>query len=164
MSGPICSGCGVDLTRINGIDTTTALKVISEVGPDLSRFKSAKHFTSWLGCAGNEDFRGKILSAPASAPPTGRPRPCGWLPRFCVPASLPWRLLPSPVRLSRSPKAITPTTHKLARLIYTMLTKGTEYTDQGQDYYEERYRQRVMHHLAKRAEKPASTHPLAVTT
>lgn len=34
-----------------------------------------------------------------------------------------------------------------------MLTKGTEYTDQGQDYYEERYRQRVIHHLAKRAEK-----------
>ncbi|SDI18351.1 hypothetical protein SAMN05428952_11101, partial [Nitrosomonas sp. Nm132] len=30
--------------------------------------------------------------------------------------------------------------HKLARLIYTMLTKGEEYTDQGQDYYEERYR------------------------
>ncbi|SDI04135.1 hypothetical protein SAMN05428952_106411, partial [Nitrosomonas sp. Nm132] len=43
--------------------------------------------------------------------------------------------------------------HKLARLIYTMLTKGEEYTDQGQDYYEERYRQRVMHHLARRAEK-----------
>ena len=44
--------------------------------------------------------------------------------------------------------------HKLARLIYTMLTKDTEYTDQGQDYYEERYRQRVMYHLAQRAEKP----------
>lgn len=55
-------------------------------------------------------------------------------------------------RLDR-PKAITATAHKLARLIYTMLTKGTEYTDQGQDYYEERYRQRVMHHIAKRAEK-----------
>ena len=55
-------------------------------------------------------------------------------------------------RLDRA-KAITATAHKLARLIYTMLTKGTEYPDQGQDYYEERYRQRVMHHLAKRAEK-----------
>ncbi|KAG0092343.1 hypothetical protein BGZ92_010131, partial [Podila epicladia] len=38
--------CGTDLTRINGIDSTTALKVISEIGPDLSRFKNAKHFTS----------------------------------------------------------------------------------------------------------------------
>lgn len=34
-----------------------------------------------------------------------------------------------------------------------MLTKVAEYTGQGQDYYEKRYRQRVMHHLAKRAEK-----------
>jgi len=52
--------CGVDLTRINGIDTTTALKVISEVGPDMSRFKSAKHFASWLGlCPGTKISGGK---------------------------------------------------------------------------------------------------------
>ena len=41
--------CGVDLTRIDGIEVTTALKVMSEVGTDLSRFPSVKHFTSWLG-------------------------------------------------------------------------------------------------------------------
>ncbi|MDP1979178.1 hypothetical protein [Undibacterium sp.] len=50
-------------------------------------------------------------------------------------------------------KAITAVAHKLARLIYMMLTKGEEYTDQGQQYYEERYRERVLHHLAKKAEK-----------
>ncbi|MCK6424862.1 MAG: hypothetical protein L6Q75_07185 [Burkholderiaceae bacterium] len=46
------------------------------------------------------------------------------------------------------PKAVTAAAHKLARLIYAVLTKGQEYTDQGQDYYEERYRQRVLHNLA----------------
>jgi transposase len=51
------------------------------------------------------------------------------------------------------PKAVTAAAHKLARLIYTMLTKGEEYTDQGQDYYEERYRQRVLRQLAQRAKK-----------
>ncbi|MEO8132762.1 MAG: hypothetical protein ABI831_02105 [Betaproteobacteria bacterium] len=51
------------------------------------------------------------------------------------------------------PKAITAAAHKLARLIYIMLTKDTEYTDQGQDYYQERYRQRVLHALTKRAAK-----------
>ena len=40
---------------------------------------------------------------------------------------------------------------KLARLIYAMLTKGEEYTDAGQDYFEERYRQRVLHNLAQKA-------------
>ncbi|KMJ87300.1 transposase, partial [Achromobacter xylosoxidans] len=48
--------------------------------------------------------------------------------------------------------AITAAAHKLARLIYTLLTKGSEYVDQGELYYEERHRQRVLHHLTKRAE------------
>ena len=51
------------------------------------------------------------------------------------------------------PKAIAADAHKLDRLIYTMLTKGEEYTDKGQDYYEERYRESVLRNLAKRAEK-----------
>ena len=51
------------------------------------------------------------------------------------------------------PKAVTAAAHKLARLIYTMLTKGEEYTDQGHDYYEERYRERVLRQLTMRAEK-----------
>ena len=49
------------------------------------------------------------------------------------------------------PKAVTAAAHKLARLIYAMLTNGEEYTDRGQDYFEERYRQRVLHNLAQKA-------------
>jgi transposase len=147
--------CGVDLTRINGIDTTTALKVIVEVGTDLSRFKSAKHFASWLGlCPGTKISGGKV--------PSGASR------RTANRAAQALRLAAAALRSRQSamgayyrrlcarldrPKAITATAHKLARLIYTMLTKGVQYTDQGQDYYEERYRQRVMYHLARRAEK-----------
>ena len=44
--------------------------------------------------------------------------------------------------------------HKLARQIYAMLTQGKEYTDQGQDYFEERYRQRVVASLSRRAQQP----------
>ena len=51
------------------------------------------------------------------------------------------------------PKAITAAAHKLARLIYTMLTKGEAYTDQGQDYYEQRYREHLVNQITKRAEK-----------
>jgi len=147
--------CGVDLTRINGIDTTTALKVISEVGPDMSRFKSAKHFASWLGlCPGTKISGGKVLSG-ASKRTANRAAQALRLAAAALRSSQSslgayFRRLSA--RLDRA-KAITATAHKLARLISTMLTKGTEYTDQGQDYYEERYRQRVMHHLAKRAEK-----------
>jgi hypothetical protein len=40
-------------------------------------------------------------------------------------------------------KAVTACAHKLARLIYTLITKGEDYVDQGQAHYEEKYRQRV---------------------
>ena len=37
------------------------------------------------------------------------------------------------------------------------MTKGEEYTDQGQDYYEERYRERVLRQLLQRAQKMGMT-------
>ena len=147
--------CGVDLTRIDGIDVTTALTVISEVGPDMSRFPTVKHFACWLGlCPGTRITGGKVMSSKTK--------------RVANRAAQALRLAAAALRTSQSalgayfrrlcsrmdkPKAVTAAAHKLARLIYTMLTKGEEYTDQGQDYYEERYRERVLRQLAKRAEK-----------
>jgi transposase len=146
--------CGVDLTRIDGIDVTTALAVISETGTDMSRFPTVGHFTSWLGlCPGTKITGGKIMS--------------GKTKRVANRAAQALRMAAAALRSSKSalgacfrrmcsrmdkPKAVTAAAHKLARLVYTMLTKGEEYTDQGQDYFEERYRERVIHHLAKRAE------------
>ena len=49
------------------------------------------------------------------------------------------------------PKAITASAHKLARLVYFMLTKGQAFVEAGQDDYEERYRQRVVQNLTRRA-------------
>ena len=50
-------------------------------------------------------------------------------------------------------KAAAATAHKLARLIYAMLTKGEQYTDAGQEYFEERYRERVLRNLRQRAQQ-----------
>lgn len=147
--------CGVDLTRIDGIDVTTALAVVAEIGTDLSRFATVKHFTCWLGlCPGTKITGGKVMS--------GKTKRCANR------AAQALRLAAASLRTSQSAlgayyrrmcarmdkaKAVTAAAHKLARLIYTMLTKGEEYTDQGQQYYEERYRERVLHHLKLRAEK-----------
>ena len=147
--------CGVDLTRIDGIDVTTALAVISETGADMSRFPTVGHFASWLGlCPGTKITGGNVMS--------------GKTQRVANRAAHALRLVAAALRSSQSalgayfrrmcgrmdkPKAVTAAAHKLARLIYTMLTKGEEYTDQGQDYYEERYRERVLRQLAQRAEK-----------
>ena len=147
--------CGVDLTRIDGIDVTTALAVLAEIGADMSRFPTVRKFTNWLGlCPGTKITGGKVMS--------GRTK------RVANRASQALRLAAASLRSSKSalgayyrrlcgrmdkPKAVTAAAHKLARLIYTMLTKGEEYVDRGQEYYEERYQERVLHHLAKRAEK-----------
>ena len=48
--------------------------------------------------------------------------------------------------------AVTATAHKLARIIYSMLKEGTAYTDAGQDYYEQQYKQRVVRGLERRAQ------------
>ena len=147
--------CGVDLTRIDGVDVTTALAVVSEVGADMAKFPTVKHFTSWLGlCPGTKITGGKVMS--------------GKTKRVVNRAAQALRLAAAALRSSKSalgayfrrlcsrmdkPKAVTAAAHKLARLIYTMLTKGEEYTDQGQDYYEQRYRERVLRALSQRAAK-----------
>jgi transposase len=151
--------CGVDLTRIDGIDVTTALVVVSEIGTDMGRFPTDKHFASWLGlCPGTKITGGKVMS--------GKTKRCANR------AAQALRLAAAALRTSQSalgayfrrlsarmdkPKAVTAAAHKLARLIYSMLTKGEEYTDQGQAYYEERYRQRVLHNLNRRAQQLGMT-------
>ena len=123
------------------------------MGPNLLRFPSVKHFTSWLGlCPGTKISGGKKLSGKSRA---GANRAAQVL-RVAVPTlrksksalGAYYRRLCS--RLDKA-KAITAVAHKLARLIYTMLTKGTEYVDKGQVYYEERYRERVISNLKRRA-------------
>lgn len=147
--------CGVDLTRIDGVDVTTALAVVSEVGADMSKFATVKHFTSWLGlCPGTKITGGRVMSGKTA--------------RVVNRAAQALRLAAAALRSSKSalgayfrrlcsrmdkPKAVTAAAHKIARLIYTLLTKGQEYTDQGQDYYEERYRERVLRALSQRAAK-----------
>jgi hypothetical protein len=50
-----------------------------------------------------------------------------------------------------APKAITATAHKLARLVYSMLRYGTAYVDAGQQAYEQKYRERVLTNLQRKA-------------
>jgi hypothetical protein len=49
------------------------------------------------------------------------------------------------------PRANTATAHKLARMVYFMLTRGEAYVDQGQQRYDEQQRQRSIAALQRRA-------------
>jgi len=146
---------GVDLTSINGIDTNTALKVLAEIGTDMSRWKSSKHFASWLGLSpGTKISGGKILSS-VTKPVANKAAAALRMAAFTLfnsKSALGAYLRRQRARLG-APKAITATAHKLARLIYAMLTHGTAYVDAGQEYYEERYRVRVIQNLKRRAQE-----------
>jgi hypothetical protein len=52
-----------------------------------------------------------------------------------------------------APKAIAATAHKLARIVYRMLKHGKAYTDVGVEYYERRYRERLLKSLQRRADE-----------
>jgi transposase len=59
----LANWAGIDLTRINGLGLAAVMKILTEIGPDLSRFANVKHFCSWLGlCPGTKISGGKVLS------------------------------------------------------------------------------------------------------
>jgi transposase len=144
---------GVDLTRIDGLEALTVLKIIGEIGLDMNRWPTEKHFASWLGLSpGSKISGGKVLSA--------KTKKCASRAAHCL------RLAAYSLHQSKSAigaffrrkkaqlgpaKAITATAHKLARILYNMLKNGTEYKDIGQDYYEQRYKNRLVHNLKRRA-------------
>lgn len=145
---------GVDLTKIPSIGASTALTIISEIGLDMTRWRSAKAFASWLGlCPGNKVSGGKKLS--------GKTKPCANRAAVALrnAANTLYKsesafgafLRRMKARLG-SPKAITALAHKLAKLIYMMLKYGEEFVEKGVDYYEEIYRVRQENNLKRKAE------------
>jgi transposase len=59
--------CGVDLTRVIGLNVLSVLLIISEIGVDMSKWRNAKAFCSWLGlCPGNKISGGKVLDTRTS--------------------------------------------------------------------------------------------------
>ena len=144
---------GVDLTTIDGVDSYTALKVVSEIGLDMSRWPTVKHFASWLGLSPNTRVSGGRVMSSRTKPNANR-------------AATALRLAAQALHRSNSalgaflrrkkaqlgaPKAITATAHKLARIIYSMLMYGQEYVDAGAEYYERQYRSRALRNARRRA-------------
>ena len=149
----LANWAGVDLTRINGLGATTVLKILTEIGPDLSRFAGVKHFCSWLGlCPGTKISGGKVLSSRTKRA-ANRARQA-----LKLAAQSLWHSDSALGAFYRrlcgrmdKPRANTATAHKLARMLYFMLTRGEDFVDQGQQHYEEQQRQRSIAALKRRA-------------
>jgi len=149
----LANWAGVDLTRIDGLGVTVVMKLLTEIGPDVSRFANVKHFCSWLGlCPGNKISGGKVLSSRTKRS-AKRARQALKMAAMAL-----WHSSSALGAFYRrlcgrmdKPRANTATAHKLARMVYFMLTRGEAYVDKGQQHYEEQQRQRSIAALKRRA-------------
>lgn len=144
---------GTDLTQIHGIGPFLALRLVGECGTDLSRWPTAKHFTSWLTLSpGCKISGGKILSA-HTRKTSNRVTVALRLAAVTVGKSHTalgafYRRLAA--RIGNA-KAVTATARKIAVLFYNAMRFGMDYRDPGADYYEQQYRDRVIKQLHRRA-------------
>jgi transposase len=146
---------GADLTRINGISESAALGLISEIGINMSPWPTEKHFVSWLSlCPNNKITGGRVLKS-RTRKTVNRARTI-----LCLCAQ---SLLRSQSALGAfcrrlcsrigKPKGIIATAHKLAVLVYRMLRGGVDYTDIGQEQYDNQFKERALKSLARKAKE-----------
>ncbi len=124
---------GVDLMRINELGLTAVMKILSEIGTDLSHFATVKHSCSWLGlCPGTKISGGKVLSAKTK-------RSANRVRQTLKMAAMSLSHSDSALgafyrhlchRMDK-PRANTATAHTLACMLYFMLTRGEDFVDQG---------------------------------
>lgn len=144
---------GVDLTEVPGLDISSALKLISEIGTDMSRWPSEKHFTSWLGLSpGTKISGGKHLST-RTKPCKNRAAHIFRMAAFVSQKSashIGAFMRRKKVHLD-TPEVITAGANKLAKIVYLMIKEKSAFKDLGVGYYEERYQERALKNLEKRA-------------
>jgi hypothetical protein len=146
---------GVDLTAIEGIDAIHALTLVSELGSDFTKWPTVKHFTSWLGlCPNWKKTGGQVQS---SRTRKGKNRAAHAL-RLAA-----WGLIRSTSYLGAylrrqrsrlgSPKAVTATAHKLARIVYHLMRFGDGYVKRAEEVYAQEVRARLEKQLRRRAKE-----------
>ena len=143
----------VDLFAIPGLAADTLLTLASEVGFEMTPWKSEKHFASWLGlCPGTKLSGGKRLDRKTKR--NGN-RAAQAFRMAAASLARSQTALGAFYRRIRSRtdgrRAITATAHKIARNYYSMLTKGTTYVEAGQQAYEQLFKERRIKALKKQA-------------
>lgn len=153
LHGALYRLTGVDLTQVHGLDTLTVQKIITETGTDMSAWPSVKHFASWLTLAPHNAVSGGKLLRSRTQPSTNRAAQA-----FRLAAQSAGRTnsaLGAFYRRIRAkhgaPIAITATAHKIARIFYHMLKYRQPYKDPGQDHYEQKYRDRLIRNMQRKA-------------
>jgi len=150
---PLHQLSGADLSQLDGIGPYNALRLICEIGTDMSRWPSERHFTSWLTLApDNKVSGGRLLSS--RTPPSAN-RAAAVLRMAAVSLGRTQTALGAfyrrlAYRIGKA-KAITATARKLAILVYRTLKGDLVYQDPGAATYDLRHRESLVRRLRQRA-------------
>jgi transposase len=146
---------GVDLAAVDGLSDSLVQTILSEIGTDMSKWPTEKHFASWLGLAPHNDISGGRVLRSRTLPTDNR-------------AGKAFRQAATTMARSRSafgayyrrkrakggPQfAQVATAHKIARTVYYLLKHRVQYQDIGADFYEQKQRERELDSLRKKATK-----------
>lgn len=144
---------GVDVTMLEGIDQTTALVLVSELGFDLSKFPTERHFTSWLRLSPNHRGSAKKIKSRRTGHASSRAsRAFQMAAAGCHHAKHALGAFDRRIAArSCGGKAVVATARKIAERYYRLMTKGGDYVRQALNAYEEIYRLRLCRSLGKRA-------------
>jgi hypothetical protein len=146
---------GVDLSVVDGFGVSLAQMVITEVGTDMSKFPTEKHFCSWLGLApkheisGGKVLKNKTLKTKNRAGQAFRMAAQSVKRADCVFGSFYRRLRG---RLDNS-QATVATAHAIARVVYRMLKYKVEYETISVEEYEKKYKEQQIKYMKKKAAK-----------
>ncbi len=140
IRSPLHRLTGADLSQIDGLAPHSALRVISEIGTDMSRWPSEHHFTSWLTLAPKNKVSGGRLLSSRTQPSANRAAAIFRLAamnlgRTQTALGAFYRRLA--YRVGKA-KAITATARKLAILVYRTLKGDLVYRDPGAAAYDAR--------------------------
>jgi transposase len=144
---------GVNLLVIEGISDSTALVVLSEIGSDMSKWPTEKHFVSWLGlCPQHRGTGGKIRSRRVRRGANRAARALRLAAQGCHHAKNALGAFYRRIQArAGGQKAVIATARKLAERIYRLLKYGEDYVRQGIEQYEANYRARLVQGLARKA-------------
>lgn len=146
---------GVDLTKIRGLDEKTILSILSETGTDLSKWKTASHFTSWLGLSPKPKITGEKVVGHFKLSVANRANQAFRMAAWALNSSK--CSLGSFYRILSARKgsfvAIKATARKVAVIFWNMMTKKTEFETRSQEEYETKYKDRQLKTLEKMAKK-----------
>jgi transposase len=145
---------GRDLLQIPGLGDGAILTILSECGTDMRRWKSAKHFTSWLGLAPQNKVTGGRLKSSSTRGGAGRAANAFFLGAMRL-SRMDTALGSFKRRLAGRAgkgKALVATARKLAVLFYKMMSEPFTWNQQGDEAYEQQMKERQVKRLINKAQ------------